>query len=109
MAFDYRSYDMRDRFTMAEVARLWCEIESFKDDNRHGANSMIHAMREAVGLGILTPEQSIVATIMLNPDSNEIVFLRTHLRAWAEMRRQYPPFLFPELRDEKRMHEEKKC
>lgn len=102
MAFDYRSYDMRDLFTMAEVARLWCEIESFKDENKHCANSMIHAMREAIGLGVLVPEQSLAATIMLRPDSNELVFSRKQLRPWAEMRGQRPPFLFPEDRAQER-------
>ena len=86
---------------MAEVARLWCEIDKIDDSNKHCAHSMIHAMREAVGLGILMPEQSLVATVMLNPDSNEIVFGRKELRAWAEMRGQQPPFLFPELRNAK--------
>ena len=109
MAFDYRSYDMRDLFTMAEVARLWCEIESLNDSNKHCANSMIHAMREAIALGTLVPEQSVVATVMLRPDSNEIVFGRLQLRAWAEMRKQRPPFLFPELRAGTVAQEEKQA
>lgn len=87
---------------MAEVARLWCEIEALNDSNRHCANSMIHAIREAIGLCILEPEQSPVATIMLRPDSNELVFSRKQLRLWAEMRGQRPPFLFPEDRAQER-------
>ena len=106
MTFDFRSYDMRDLFTMHEVALLWCEVETTTPQNKHCCRSMILAMREAVALGVLKPEQSLVATVMLPSDSNEIVFSRTHLRDWALSKRQRPQFLFPEDRAEDRLEKE---
>ncbi len=67
---------------------------------------MILAMREAIASGALAPEQSPIASTMLPPDSNEIVFSRRQLCPWAESRGQRPPFLFRELRSAKHTHED---
>lgn len=115
MAIDYALYDVKESFNVDEAARLWCEADKITEDNRDCVamirNEIIRAVADRdidVEPGQIyykgnkywgTPPRSEL-------DYESTIIPRDKLRAWAEKRDQKPKFLFPEMRDEKRILKE---
>lgn len=104
---DFRTYDLRNLFFMRDVALAWCEIEELTPQNKGAYLSMIWALIEAVWTGELQEAQEFVKHAeSAPPPPLNIVFAREDLKRWAISKGQKPKFLFPEMRDEKRVRQE---
>ena len=118
MAFDFSVTDLKSHFTIDAAAIAWCEIET-KDELQNVRFIQIRsAILQAVKdeeLNAQIPEKIVEKRIrgdlydVTEPNYARASILRADLKAWALSKGQKPKFLFPEMRDEKRIYQEEKA
>lgn len=116
MAIDYALYDLKESFNVDEAARLWCEIDKITEDNRDQVAMIRNEIIRAIADRDIDVEPGRVyykgSEYFGRPPRSEVDYEQTliprdKLCVWAGKRGQKPKFLFPEMRDEKRILKDK--